>query len=82
LLFHSLRNGIVSERPKQGCQTVHFQTKNPTLGKSWRALDWKMLIHFMAIGNILHTFGIFYDHLVQFVLIWYIYVTRVLASCT
>jgi hypothetical protein len=26
----------------------------------------------MAIGNILPTFGIFYDHLAHFVLIWYI----------
>jgi hypothetical protein len=27
----------------------------------------------MAIWNILPTFGIFYDHLVQFVFIWYIF---------
>jgi hypothetical protein len=27
----------------------------------------------MAIWNILQTFGIFYDHLVQFVFIWYIF---------
>jgi hypothetical protein len=27
----------------------------------------------MAIKNILQTFGIFYDHLVHFVLIWYIF---------
>jgi hypothetical protein len=50
----------------QGCQMVYFQTKNPTLGKFWRALDWKMLICIMPIWNILWTFGIFYDHLVQF----------------
>jgi hypothetical protein len=25
----------------------------------------------MAIGNILWTFGIFYDHLVHFVILWY-----------
>jgi hypothetical protein len=41
------------------------------LGKFWRALHWKMLIYFMAIGNILQTFGIVYDHLVHFVFIWY-----------
>jgi hypothetical protein len=57
----------------QGCQMVCFQTKNPNLGKFWRALDWKMLICFMVIWNILWPFGIFYDHLVQFVFIWYIF---------
>jgi hypothetical protein len=51
---------------------VCFQTKNPNLGKFWRALDWKMLIYFMAIWNILMIFGIFYDHLEHFVFIWYI----------
>jgi hypothetical protein len=50
----------------QGCQTVCFQTKNPNLGKFWRALDWKMLIYFMDIWNILRTFGIFCVHLVHF----------------
>jgi hypothetical protein len=65
---------------KQGCQMVYFQTKNPNLGKFWRALDWKMLIYFMAIWNILWRFGIFYDHLVHFIFIWYILL--VLVSCT
>jgi hypothetical protein len=55
----------------QGCQMVYFQTKNPDLGKFKRTLDWKMLIYFMVIWNILETFGIFYDHLVHFLLIWY-----------
>jgi hypothetical protein len=62
-----------------GCQMVSFQTKNPNLGKYWRALDWKMLIYFMAIWNILQTFGIFYDQLVHFGFIWYIF--PVLVSC-
>jgi hypothetical protein len=57
----------------RGCQMVYFQTKNPNLGKFWRALEWKMLKYFMTIWNILRTFGIFYDHLVHFVLIWYIF---------
>jgi hypothetical protein len=52
---------------------VCFQTKNPNLSKFWKALDWKMLIYFMAIWNILRTYGIFYDHLAQFVFIWYIF---------
>jgi hypothetical protein len=49
--------------PEQGCQVACFQTKNPNLGKFWRALDWNMLIFFMVIWNILRTFGIFYGHL-------------------
>jgi hypothetical protein len=52
---------------------VYFQTKNINLGKFWRDLDWKMLIYLMSIQNILQTFRIFYDHLVHFVFIWYIF---------
>jgi hypothetical protein len=37
----------------------------------WRALDWKMLIHFMSIWNALLTFGIFYDLWNMFA--WYIF---------
>jgi hypothetical protein len=59
---------------------VCFQTKNPNLGKFWRALDWKMFIYFVAIWNILWRFGIVYEHLVHFVFIWYI--ITVLVSCT
>jgi hypothetical protein len=65
---------------QQGCQMVCFQTKSTNLGKFWRALDWKMFIYFMAIWNILWTFGIFFDHLVHFVFIWYIF--PVWVSCT
>jgi hypothetical protein len=44
----------------QGCQMVYFQTKNPNLGKFWRALDRKILIYFMAICDIhLCSFGTF-----------------------
>jgi hypothetical protein len=50
-----------------------FQAKNPNLGKYFRALDWKMLMYFMAIGNILRAFVNFHDHLEHFVLIWYIF---------
>jgi hypothetical protein len=59
------------KRRNQGCQMVYFQTKNPNLGKYWSDLDWKMLIYFMAVCNILRALGILYnDHLVQFVPIW------------
>jgi hypothetical protein len=47
----------------QGCQMVCFQTKNSNLGKFWRALEWKMLVKFMVIWNILQSF---YGHLVMF----------------
>jgi uncharacterized protein HemY len=43
------------------------------LGKFWRAQEWKMLIYYLALWNILQTFEIFYDHLVHFVFIWYIF---------
>jgi hypothetical protein len=43
---------------------MHFQTKNPTLGKFWRALECKMLVYFMPIWNILRPVGIVYVHLV------------------
>jgi hypothetical protein len=64
----------------QGCQMVYFQTQNPNLGKYLRALDWKMLIYFIAIWNILRTLG-------YFMTIWYIlcsFVTffRFWVSCT
>jgi hypothetical protein len=52
---------------------VCFQTKSPNLGKFWGALDWKILIYFMAVCSILWTFGKIYDHLVHFVLIWNIF---------
>jgi hypothetical protein len=50
------------------------------LGKMFRPLDWKILLYFMAIWNVLRIYGISYDHLVHFVSIWYIF--PVLVSCT
>jgi hypothetical protein len=44
---------------------VCFQTKNPNLGKFWRALDWKLLY-------ISCPFGIFYGDLGYFITSWYI----------
>jgi hypothetical protein len=44
---------------------IYFQTKNPNSGKFWRALDYKLLIYFIAIWYILWTFGMFYVHLVH-----------------
>jgi hypothetical protein len=50
-----------------------FKTKNPNLGKFLRVLQWKMLKYFMDIGSILQQIGLFYDHLVCFMVIWYMY---------
>jgi hypothetical protein len=65
-------------RGDQGCQMVSFKTKNPNLGKFWRALDLKMFTYFMAIwnslqtfGDILWPFGIFCGNLVYFSPFWY-----------
>jgi hypothetical protein len=57
----------------QGCQMVCFQTKNPNLGKFWKALLWKILVYFMTISSILWPLEIFYFHLVYFVVILYIF---------
>jgi hypothetical protein len=50
----------------QCCQMVYFQTKNYNLGKFWKACQWKMSV-FLRLN------GIFYGHLVHFVVIWYIF---------
>jgi hypothetical protein len=42
-----------------------LKTKNLNLGKFWTALEWKMLLYFMVIWNILRPFGIFYGHLLM-----------------
>jgi hypothetical protein len=55
---------------EQGCQMVCLVTKNPNSGKFWSALDGKIFLYFVAIWNTLRTFGIFHDHLVNFVFIW------------
>jgi hypothetical protein len=58
----------------QGCQTIYFQTKNPSLGKFWSTLHrLENVFYLMVILNILQTLGIFYDHLIHFVVIWYIF---------
>jgi hypothetical protein len=43
---------------------LFFQTKNPNFGQFWRALEWKMLLYFMNIWDILWPFGIMYGSLV------------------
>jgi hypothetical protein len=50
-----------------------FQTKNTNLGKFWKDLQWKMFGIYRAILSILRPNGIFYVHLVHFVVMWYIF---------
>jgi hypothetical protein len=57
----------------QGCQMVCFQTKNPNLVKFWKVLLRKILVYFMTIWSILRPLEIFYGHLVNYVVIWYIF---------
>jgi hypothetical protein len=62
----------LTTRLEQGCQMVCFQTKNPNLGRFWRALEWKMMVYFMVIWNILLSFGINLWPFGNVVIIWYI----------
>jgi hypothetical protein len=53
---------------------VNFQTKIPIWVKfGGPCVYWKIMLDFIAIWNIVPRFEIFYDHLVHFVFIWYIF---------
>jgi hypothetical protein len=52
---------------------VYLQTKNLNLGHFLRVLQWTILALFMDIWSILQPFGIFYGHLVNIVVIWYVF---------
>jgi hypothetical protein len=56
---------------KQGCQMAYFQTKNHNFGKYMEGLAMKDE-YLLGILSTLRLFGIFCDHLVHFVLIWFI----------
>jgi hypothetical protein len=49
----------------QCCQMAYFNTSKPYFLKFWRALEWKMLVYFMLVWNILRSFAKFYGHLVN-----------------
>jgi hypothetical protein len=57
----------------QGCQMVNFLTKSHNLGKFWRILQRKMLVHLMVIWSIFKSFGKVWGHFVSFVAICYIF---------
>jgi hypothetical protein len=48
---------------------VHFLSKIPNLGKFWRVFHGRCW--YMAIWSISHQLGMFYGHLVYFMVIWY-----------
>jgi hypothetical protein len=52
-----LRLRLKFDSPTQGCQMAYFLTKNPKLGKFWRALEWIRLEYYMALLNILRYIG-------------------------
>jgi hypothetical protein len=51
----AVNSEIVRLAPDQGYQMVYFQTKNPILSKFWRALEWKILVYYLAIWNMYFT---------------------------
>jgi hypothetical protein len=59
---------------------VYFQTDFPYLGKIWSALESKILSYFMTIWKFLLPFGINNGRLVYFVVIWYIWTKKNLAT--
>jgi hypothetical protein len=74
LLFVDAVRKIGTRKSRQGCQMcIFFKPKIRKLGKFWRVLQWKVLVHYMAFWSILQLFGIFCDHLVNFLVIWYIF---------
>jgi hypothetical protein len=64
----------------QGCQMVYFQTQNPSLGKFWRVLHWKMLVYFIVVLSILQPFCMFHGHFVYFTAILYISCSLIIFS--
>jgi hypothetical protein len=57
----------------QGCQMVYFQTKNPNFVENFSVLRLEYVDIFYGHLKYLGIFGIFYDPLVQFVFVWYIF---------
>jgi hypothetical protein len=66
--------------PSRVARWFIFVPKIPIWVNFRRALHWKMFIYFKTVWSYFQTFGIFYDHLVHFVFIGYIF--PVLVTCT
>jgi hypothetical protein len=47
-----------------GCQLVYIHAKNTKLDQFWRDLEWKLLLYFVTIWNILWPLSIIYGRLV------------------
>jgi hypothetical protein len=57
----------------------YFQTKYTNLGKFWKALEGKMLAHFMATWNILRPCNLYlglFDNLLSGNLVYLVYCTK------
>jgi hypothetical protein len=53
---------------------IYFHTKNPNLGKFWRALEWKLLVYFMTIWNTyICTVTVYFMAVRSRYVIWYIF---------
>jgi hypothetical protein len=58
---------------------VYFTTENPNLGKFWRFENVFLSVFLWTFGIFYRHWGyIFYDHLVHFVINWYIFPLLVL----
>jgi hypothetical protein len=71
--FSKNESGQPVQLPAAGLPDGLYSNQNRKMSKFWGALEWKILVYFMTIWNILLPFGIMYGHLVQFVVIWYIF---------
>jgi hypothetical protein len=56
--------GMKTFRPLPGLPDGLFSNQNPNFGKIWRDFEWKLLLYFRTIWNILLPFGILYGLLV------------------
>jgi hypothetical protein len=57
LLFLIFGHETISGKWRTGLPDVCcFQTKNQTLGKFWRVLQWKMLVYFIGTWSLLQSF--------------------------
>jgi hypothetical protein len=65
---------------KQGCPMAYFQSKIFNLGKFWSVLQRKMLVYLIINGSYLRPFGIFWGHLVYFMVFGMYF--PVLVCCT
>jgi hypothetical protein len=69
-------NGKTSRKTRTICRAARWFVFVPIWVKFWRTLEWKMLIYFMSIRNILGPFCTIYGRLVQIVYGHLVYFSR------